>query len=208
MKKILFLIVSLLLSTTALNAKSKGYYCMKLIEVDANNIKGDFSTQKDEKGIDYSTYTDSIVKFNFFFHPTHIDFTLENKAKKKMKLVWDEAIYVGINQSSTGVFHTGIKYNDREETQVPTTIIKGSKLSDCIIPKDYVSWSSTFGRWLHTYILQGEESSTNKTITIQLPIEIDGAKIDYTFTFEIKWEDAKVKKSMSSGLEYYTERKQ
>lgn len=206
MKKILLFMFIFLSVSSISNAKPKGYYSLILADVEASNgTKGEFKGDRTKYGIDYSLYEDEVVNIEFLFNPTHVSFTLTNKSNSRIKIIWDEAVYSGFDNSSVGIFHTGVKYNDREATQVPTSVIKGSKLEDIMIPKDKVDWSKQFGRWMHYYILMGEKNTNDKTISILLPIEINGEQIDYTFTFKCSWENAKTKTRMASYMEYYRE---
>ncbi len=206
MKKILLFILIFLSISSISNAKPKGYYNLWLVDVEVSDgTEGEFYDERTKYGIDYSIYEDDIVNIKFLFNPTHISFTLNNKSNSRIKIIWDEAVYSGFDNSSVGVFHTGVKYNDREASQVPTSIMKGSKLDDIIIPKDKVDWSNQFSRWMHYYILMGDKNTTGKTIYILLPIEIDGEIVDYTFTFECTWENAKTKTRIANYMEYYRE---
>lgn len=208
MKNVFVLAFFLVSLPLMLNARNNGYYKMKLVNVEATAGKlGDFSTQENNLGIDYSTYKDGNVNISFTVHPTHVDFVLENISDKRIKLPWNDVIYVDFDGSSIAVFHSGVKYNDREKEQLPSTIVKGSKLIDIIAPKTYVEWG---GRgWEHTQILNHGRRMNNGTfgnkMSISMPLEIEGQIIEYTFTFQAEWLPTNVKLEYSDRLIRYRE---
>lgn len=207
MKKFLFLTVIIFSVYTACAADPKGYYRVSLESVEVKGMNGEISNTINEKGFTTPSYKDDLIDIVFTFEPTHIDLILKNMGNSSLKIIWDDAIFVGgINQNSDGVFHAGVKYNDRENTQLPTQVLQGTRLSDIIVPKGTVSWSDYFGRWMYHFILYGEDRL--KQIQVLLPIEYENSVKEYLFIFSVKWEDVKVKKIVSgSGKCYYTKLK-
>ncbi|MDR2917285.1 MAG: hypothetical protein LBV74_21025 [Tannerella sp.] len=206
MKKYILFILLTIFFNMSLFAKNQGYYQMTLIDVELNSgDAGDFITEKNKYGIDYSTYEDRLINITLCVHPTHISFTLNNNTDSKIKVVWDEAVISGFDGNSESVFHSGTKYINKEESQVSTTIIKGSKLEDIVAPKNLASWMEKHNRWGHTPMLRWGNRNNGKTITLLLPIETEGSTIDYIFTFECEWMDVKSKTRVINGLEYYRE---
>lgn len=206
MKKILIITGLLLILPFVTQAKVKGYYRVSLKSVDVNTAPGIISNPETDKGFTTPTYNDSIISINFTFEPTHIDFVLENKSDHNIKIIWDEVIYVGGPSGvSTGVIHTGIKLNEREKPQIPTVVLKKTKISDLLVLKSGVEFSMLYGRWLYSYILYWEDKL--KEVKISLPIEIAGVKYEYLFTFSVNWENIKIKSRIYGGQEYYIEKK-
>lgn len=202
----LFLFAILITVPFLTEAKVKGYYRVSLQSVDVKASQGIISNPVNDKGFTEPTYKDSVINIVFNFEPTHIDFILENQSNENIKIIWDEAIYVGgVAGVSTGVFHSGVKLIDRENSQTPTLIVKKSKISDLLVVKSGVSFSDYFGRWMYSYILFGEDKL--KDVKILLPIEVAGVKYEYLFSFSVNWENIKVKTRIYDGKEYYIEKK-
>lgn len=197
----------LLALPTFVDAKVKGYYRVSLESVDVNDTsKGIISNPENSEGFTSPVYSDSTIYICFTFQPTHIDFLLQNKSNSNIKIIWDDAIYVGgIAGVSDGVFHSGVKFINREETQTPTVIVKGSKISDLLVVKSGVSFNDYFNRWKYQYILFWEDQLSE--VKVLLPVEVNGEKREYLFTFSVKWEDIKVKTRIYDGKEYYIEKK-
>ncbi|MDE5709531.1 MAG: hypothetical protein K2G66_04675 [Alistipes sp.] len=204
MKKLFLLFAAVSCSAYMAHAAApKGYHRVNLQSVEVKDGHGEISNPVNEDGFTIPSYKDDLLDIAFSFEPTHVDLVLKNIGNSSLKIVWDDAIYVGgVNQNSIGVFHAGVKYNDRENTQLPTPVLKGARLSDIIVPKDGVSWSNYFGRWMYHFILYGENRLTQ--LQILLPIEYKNSTREYLFTFSVNWENVKVKKRVSgSGKCYY-----
>lgn len=183
-------------------AKVKGYYRVSLESVDVNVAGGEIVNVQGANKFTYPTYEDENIGIKFVFEPTHIDFTLQNKSNSSLRIIWDDAIYVGgPNGVSDGVFHSGIRLIDRDKSQTPSIIVKGTMLSDVIITKSGVSFSTSFGRWMYNYILYWQHHLKN--IKLLLPIEKNGVTYEYLFNFSVVWEDVKVKSRIYGGKEYY-----
>lgn len=202
----LLLIIALVLLPSFGHAKVKGYYRVTLESVDVNTEVGEIQNLLGANNFTYPVYTDYNIEIRFEFQPTHIDFLLTNKADSNLKIHWDDAIYVGgPNGISTGVFHAGVKLIDRELPQTPSVVVKGSKINDLLVTKSGVSFNAYFGRWMYNYILYWEDQLTN--VKILLPIEINGVKFEYLFSFSVDWENVKVKTRIIDGKEYYVQMK-
>lgn len=205
MRKLL-LIAALSLLPLLSQAKVKGYYRVSLESVEVNDSVGTIQNVLGADQFTYPTYADDKIDIRFEFQPTHIDFLLTNKADSNLKIHWDDAIYVGgPNGISTGVFHAGVKLIDRELPQTPSVVVKGSKINDLLVTKSGVSFNAYFGRWMYNYILYWEDQLTN--VKILLPIEINGVKFEYLFSFSVDWENVKVKTRIIDGKEYYFQMK-
>ena len=133
---------------------------------------------------------------------SQISFSIENKTDHSIKLIWDEAAYVGPTGESKRVCHSGVKYSEREAPQVPTVVARGTSLSDVIWPTDlaYFYTDPIWGRhrWKHAPLLPigaaGQKpkdrlalahEQIGRTIQLLLPLEIQGVINEYIFCFEI-----------------------
>ena len=210
MKKIILLVICIM-SFSIMAMADDWYYSMKLINVEVSNgNKGEFSAEKTRFGIDFGHYKDDAIEISITIHPNHVSFDLTNNTASQIKIIWDDAVFSGFDNSSIGVFHYGTKFAKREETQVPSTILKGTKLSDVIVPKNMINFNRPLkgsGWWEIRSFLTGTKKVNSRTIKLLLPIEIGGEKVDYIFTFEALAEVVKnVKtKTANDGRLYYRE---
>ena len=170
--------------------KILGMYATQLISVES----------KIEGGIvnpETSQYEDSIIKIKWKYDIDRMSFDLENKYDKSIKINWSDASLINPDGSSSRVFHKGVKYNEREKEQSPTTVYKNSSLSDLLSPIDNVFYiSGKYGGWQTRPIINAklsvfsiyysyDEEFTKKKIRVALPITIEDQVIEYLFEFNV-----------------------
>lgn len=159
-----------------------------------------------ERSTDAMFYEDSIIQISWYPSKTSFLFTLINKSDRSFQVIWDEAVMVTTTGESKKIFHSGVKYIDAEKSQAPTTLIKGSSISDLIIPSSNVNFSN--GNWnereffyikssVHKSVIEAESSKyIGSIMSISLPIKQGDVKTEYVFDFKIK--DAIIKKKANS----------
>ena len=72
------------------------------------------------------TYEDSNIASTFQIGSKEIDFSITNKTKSPLKLIWDDAS-LGIFGRSNKVMHSGVKYIDRNNSYPPSTILPNTR---------------------------------------------------------------------------------
>lgn len=190
----------LLLIPIALFAQ-KGSYVLRLASVDIDgtskgSIKID-SIKPSQLVLYNGSYTDSLINVFFTYDSKSISFELTNKAKKSIKVIWNEAAYISYTNISGKVMHAGIKYIDRNNDQPATSIIGGAKISDIATPTDHVSYSSgSYGGWNTSNLFpspgkKDEKTLIGKQVRLLLPILSEGKQLDYVFTFDIVFNEFK-----------------
>lgn len=175
------------------NEDLKGEYVATLSKVEKpNNPKlryGKTSTIEDkEKGVTKYGYTDSQIDIFIYVSSTQFNFELKNVSESTQKLVWNEAVFVDTDGSSSKVMHVGTKYSERDGDQPSSTIIKGAKLDDIACPTKNVRYSDILHEWVTDNILPTkyiEEELPN--IRLMLPIQIKDVINEYIFDFNVKW---------------------
>lgn len=155
-------------------------------------------------------------KISITWQPTVLgfNFTLENKSDHSIKIVWDESVFVDEGGISHKIIHSGVKYNERNDSHPPTVIVKGGKLEDMVYPVDYVRWKEGYysryysrsGEWDESPILPASEyggsserqklldqanSYIGKKLQVLLSIEYEGVSNEYLFTLEVKGVEVK-----------------
>ena len=92
------------------------------------------------------------------------------------------------------MIHEGVRYINRNETQAITTIPRGAKVSDFLVPSDNVV-QGDYG-WYETNIIPVSFSTREKAelsldkykgkkMSIMMPLQIENVQNDYIFEFEI-----------------------
>lgn len=151
-----------------------------------------------------SVYEDSTIKIHWKYNPTHLEFELKNKSDQTLKIIWDDAAFISINDESSRIFHKGIKYTDRENAQPPTSVYKKANLSDLIAPTSYVYYSSgkytsgwhsrplvSFPNSLFSSKVSYDESLLGRTMRVVLPVKIEDRTQEYTFNFKTRFIEGK-----------------
>ena len=122
---------------------------------------------------------------------TTFDFIIKNNSEHSIKILWNEASFVGIDGFTSQIMHSGTKYFDKEKMQTPTTIISGASLSDCVLPINNAKWSEKENKWIESPLINDPNLSDieGKTIKLMIPIQnINGVVDEYIFTFRIRKE--------------------
>ncbi len=175
----------------------KGKYKTALLKVEKpENSANRYGETKiiEDAGIDKYSYNDSIINIVIFGTSEQFNFVLKNVSNYSLKIIWNEAAFVGLDGTSSKIMHVGTKYSEREGNQPATTIIKGAKIEDLATPTSNVYYDegisigySIIGNgWKtrsmlpETYI--GKEAGE---IRLMLPIQIKDIINEYTFVFKV-----------------------
>lgn len=147
-------------------------------------------------GVDKYTYKDDIIDIVIFGTEKEFIFTLQNISNNTLKLIWDEAVFVGIDGVTSKVMHVGVKYSEREKSQPASVIIKGAKIEDIALPTINVYYDKgTYLPFTGQTIGNGWETKsmlpstyTGKVagvIRLMLPIQVKDVVNEYTFVFNV-----------------------
>ena len=149
------------------------------------------------------SYEDSNIKIVWQYAGSQIGFELTNKLDKTIKVLWDEAAFISVSNETEKIFHKGIKYIDRENSQSPTAIYKGTTLSDLFSPTSYTSYTSgQYGGWNSRPLIPAvtsrwngkaafDESLVGRTLKVVLPIKVDEETLEYMFSFRTTFQEKK-----------------
>lgn len=194
MKKILF--IALVSSVTLLG-------CFAPMMIQKGNTYSYTHKLVGENTDNSSVFNDGNIKVAFSFPSKELDFEIENLSANPVKIIWDEASFVQFGEGKK-VFHKGVKYTDRNMSQVPTVIPSKTTYSDLVCPTDNVYWSEGYysqyvsrpGSWeTHDLWIKQDYNKleTEEMVmklkgwkySLLLPMEVNGVKKNYTFNFEI-----------------------
>ena len=142
-------------------------------------------------------YEDDYIDIVWYVSTKQFNFTLKNKSNHTIKINWDDISFVDYEGNTGRVMHTGVKYNERNNSQPATTIPKGASLSDLLLPTENVYFTSgQYGGWNERLLIpsiystpeafaNGANNYVGKTMRILMPIMIENVQNDYTFEFKI-----------------------
>lgn len=175
----------------------EGKYATALVKVEKPEDSSDrYSEVKSitDAGVDKYSFNDSIINIVIFGTPEQFNFVLQNVAPHSLKIIWNEAAFVGLDGATSKIMHTGVKYSQREGDQPATTVIKGAKIDDLACPTSNVYYDegtrigySTYGNgWKTRSMLPSEYKGKEAgEIRLMLPIQIKDVVNEYTFVFKV-----------------------
>ena len=198
---LLFLCLSSITCFSQKKDKREGAYSAYLYSVE---VSKDFKVGTIDTLL--SIYEDSIIKIDWNYASTQIDFDLTNKSDQTLKIIWDDAAFISLRNESSRIFHKGIKYIDRENPQPPTSVYKKTTLSDLIAPTSYAIFvSGQNGDWHSDPLIPAASGSIlsfkieyikgliGQTMRVILPIKIEDKVIEYAFSFRTEFIEKKKK---------------
>lgn len=179
-------------------------YLVALKEVESPaNFKVQYGDTKivrfEDAGVTRFEFEDDFIRTSWLVTSRQIAFTLTNKSDHTIKIVWDEAVYVDIEGLTHRVFHSGVKYSERNNPQPPTSVLKGARIEDLLAPIDkaYLDDSRYSAGWKQRplfaiYINEPEaferikSQVVGKELKVLLPIKVEESVNEYIFTFKIE----------------------
>lgn len=149
----------------------------------------------EEEDFKYS-FEDEMINIAWLPSAVKMAFVIENKTDHSIRIIWDEAAYVDENGESHRVMHSGIRYIERDSPQSPSVVVRKGKLTDVLIPIDYIISGSSGWEEKPLFpnrqvggdpqqLLDEAEKYIGKTIQILLPIQIENITNDYIFIFKV-----------------------
>ena len=140
-----------------------------------------------DKGVTKYSFEDDYIYLTIFAGDSHFNFNINNKTQNSIKIVWDDAVFVDLNGSTSKVMHSGIKYNEKETTQVATTIISGSSLEDIVCPTSNVRYDDLQKEWVTDTMYPEAIFKGIKQFRLMLPIQIKDVINEYVFIFNVEY---------------------
>lgn len=151
-----------------------------------------------------NTFNDGKIKVVFSVGIKQIEFSMFNLTTNPIKIIWDETALILFAESKR-VFHKGVNYAERNNSQPPTLIAPKSVVDDLVAPSEYAYFRK--GYYVNAFANQpsgwesyplfyssdmGDDQTRNIILALKghryrlfMPIEIDGVRKNYTFEFEI-----------------------
>lgn len=148
---------------------------------------GKTTTIEDDKKISKYSYVDNVIDILIFGGSKQFDFILKNVSENTIKIVWNEAVFVNFDGSSSKVMHVGTKYSQREADQPATTVIKGAKIEDLAAPNCNVRYSDVLKEWVTDSMYPMDPALSPGELRLMLPIQIKDVVNEYIFVFDVQY---------------------
>ena len=137
-----------------------------------------------EEGVTKYSYVDNVIDILIFGDGEQFSFVLKNVSDNSIKVVWNEAVFVGMSGSTSKVMHSGIKYSQREGDQPASVIIRGAKLEDIAAPTELIYYSDLLKKWT-SKSMYPSKSGLDGQVSLMLPIQIKETINEYIFVFDV-----------------------
>ena len=139
-------------------------------------------------------YTCDEFQIKWMIDRTRLNFDLLNTSGDNLRIIWQEAIIVDVDDYAYRVYHEHMKYIDRLPFTPDMIVPDGARCKDFVVPIGNAVW--TGNNYHELPLVARAQLKRNETIKVILPIEAYGRRMDYTFTFTIT--DIKVQKTKMS----------
>lgn len=126
---------------------------------------------------------------------SRIAITVSNESDEAFEIDWNSSSFVDIAHTAKRIFHSGVKYGDREQSLPNTTIPPHAKVDDAVIPSANVSFSQAVGDWLEDRLVFPAVApdlvqttiggSKGAKVSLFLQMVVAGKKVPVTLTFTI-----------------------
>lgn len=140
------------------------------------------------EGVTKYQYIDDFIDILIFGESKQFSFLLKNISPNSLKLVWDEAVFVDFNGTTSKVMHVGIIYSQKEATQPASTIIRDSHIEDVAVPTCNVRYSDLLKDWITESMYPITPATSPGDLKLMLPIQVKDVINEYIFVFRVDWE--------------------
>ena len=179
--------------TRVMNAlKNSGHYNLVLSKVEKPKNPqvryGKMQTVSGENVTKYS-YVDNFISIIWVAGTSEFSFNLQNKSGNSLKIEWDEGSYIDLSNSASRIFHSGVKYTDRDKSMPATVVPNGTSVDDVVLPTNLTSFSGS--DWHSSSLIPNnrtyDPNKVGKTVKVLLPISVRGVVNEYTYIFKVEW---------------------
>ena len=135
---------------------------------------------------DYSLFTNFGSSVSFLGRERGaqgIAVSLVNKTQDRLAIVWDNTSFIDSDGSSSNVFHTGVRFVERNNPQAPTVVPPNARVDDEILPSDFTIDGGS--DWITLSIVDSELApDAGATFRYYLTLDVGGEmqNLDMAFT--------------------------
>lgn len=167
-----------------------GKYSSTLVKVEKpvdETIRYGETKTIETEGITKYSYIDDYIDILIFSDNSQFSFLLKNISQNTLKVIWNEAVFVDFNGSTSKVMHTGTKYSQKNEDQPASTIIRGASIDDIAVPTCNVRYSDILKEWITDPMYPNEPAKSPGELKLMLPIQVKETINEYIFIFKVEW---------------------
>jgi hypothetical protein len=177
-------------STDCFAKDISGKYISTLIKVEKpadESVRYGETKVEEVEGVTKYRYIDDFIDILIFGSSEQFSFFLKNISQNTLKLVWDEAVFVDFNGTTSKVMHVGIKYSQKDGEQPASTIIKGANIEDVAVPTCNIRYSDILKDWVTDSMYPNTPATSPGELRLMLPIQVKDVINEYIFVFRADW---------------------
>ncbi len=111
---------------------------------------------------------------------------LQNKTQNRLAIIWDDTSFIDSDGTSSRVFHTGVRYAAKDESQSPTVVAPNAIVNDEILPSDFTFYGDSAG-WVTLPIIGRDlAADAGQRFRYYLTLERDGQPVNLDMVFTQK----------------------
>lgn len=138
-------------------------------------------------GITKYSYIDDYIDILIFGTSQEFKFLLKNISQNSIKIVWNEAVFVDFNGSTSKVMHVGTKYSQKNDDQPSSVVIKDASIDDIAVPTVNIRYSDVLKEWVTDSMYPRNPAETPGEVKLMLPIQVKDVINEYIFVFKVDW---------------------
>jgi hypothetical protein len=137
------------------------------------------------------TFRDKILAVTIVPRDKHIDLKIDNLTQKPLAILWDKADYTDVMDQTHRLIPSDTRGENRGRQVPPQTIPVGGSLQASVMPESSIGYSGEMRGYVVKPLFDLDSDSAlllkDKTVSIFLPIAIDGAIIpNYNIRLKIE----------------------
>jgi hypothetical protein len=142
-------------------------------------------------------FDDGTIRVKWAVSNREMSLSVTNLTEQVVKIVWDEATFVGSDGTSLRLVHRGMASPaDAEFSHLPSVIPRGGRIEDSVYPADLIYHSKEDG-WLRRPLVTEAQARTpeeamrlgnqkrGEALRVFLLIEVNGKPVEYNSTFTV-----------------------
>lgn len=176
--------------STAFADDLSGNYVTLLSSVEKpsnSEIRYGTTTVVEDDNVTKFSYVDNAIDIIIFGNGRQFSFILKNVSDNSIKLVWNEAVFVDFDGSTSKIMHLGTKYSQKDGDQPASTIIKGAKIEDVAVPTVNVRYSDVLKEWVTDSMYPKDPAEEPGQLRLMLPVQLKEVINEYIFVFDVKY---------------------
>lgn len=134
-------------------------------------------------------FRDKIIAVQLTVDNEHFLMKLDNVSANPLKILWDQAEYLDVNNRRSRLMHEGIRFQDRNNQLPAQPLLVGASIQEAVMPISLVTFSQQKKVYesqpLFPFNSDAAQGLKGKVFSLFIPVEVDRQIIPYNFKVQI-----------------------